>query len=93
MSQLVELRKLAEEYLGSLLVQGHSAENHTNRSFYINRFLNHLESEGRDLFDTDRKSKTCVDHGCLLRWLQANRLTGVGECSLQANKSAISGFY
>jgi len=93
MSQAVELRKLAEEYLGSLLVQGYSSINTASIKRYLERFINHISAEGKDLFIADRTDPRCVDHGCLLRWLQAIRLTGVKEYSLQANKTSISGFY
>lgn len=88
-----QLRKLTEEYLGGLLVQGHSPVNVDSYRRYLDRFLDHLEAEGRDIFSQERRGPKSVDHGCLLRWLQAIRLTGVKEYSLQANKTAVSSLY
>lgn len=93
LSQAVELRKLVEEYCGALLVQGYNADNVASHGRYISRFITHVDTEGRDIFCVERNTPKSVDHGCLLRWMQAIRLTGVKEYSLQANKTAASGFY
>jgi site-specific recombinase XerD len=82
---LVELRKIAEEYLGTLLVQGYNPQYVAQSRTMINEFLEHISSEGRVWQD--------VDHGCLLRWMQKIRLRGVKESRLQHSKTAVSQLY
>lgn len=90
---MVDVRKLADEFFGTLQVQGYSPSTVGNYGKYIEKFFIHIDKEGKDVFCQDRKSPTCIDHSCLLRWMQAIRLTGVKETSLQANKSAVSSWY
>jgi site-specific recombinase XerD len=81
----VDLKKIAEEYLGTLLVQGYNPQTVAQYRTKINEFLGHITAEGRAWQD--------VDHGCLLRWLQRIRGRGVKESAIQANKSAVSSLY
>lgn len=87
------LTELAEEYLAALVVQGFSSDNTKTYRRYIQRFLEHVSTENRDIFCKERNTPDSVDHGCLLRWMQKIRLTGVKEYSLQANKTAVSSWY
>lgn len=85
MSSLVAVRQLAGEYLGALRVQGYSLNTVRNYSLSLETYIKHLESNGYE-FGT-------VDHGCLLRFLQALRMGGRGEATLQTYKSAVSSWY
>lgn len=82
---MVELRRIAEEYLGTLLVQGYNPQTVKQYRTKIIQFLDHIDGEGR--------AWQSVDHGCLLRWLQKIRARGVKESAIQANKSAVSSLY
>lgn len=79
------LAGLVEEYTGALLVQGYNPINVAAHKRYLERFVEHVCGEWKNLLS--------IDHACLLRWMQKIRLTGVKEYSLQANKTAASGFY
>jgi len=89
----VDVRKLAEEFLCTLAVQGYSKNTITTYKQYIDGYVTHLSGEGKDLSEVDRKAKEYVDYSCLLRWMQAIRLTGVKEASTQGHKSAVSSWY
>lgn len=91
--QGVDVRKLADEFLSTLAVQGYSLNTIGSYRLYIEGFVGHLGKEGKDIFQPDRKAPDFVDYACLLRWMQAIRLRGVQESSLQGNKSAVSSWY
>ncbi len=93
LSSLAEVRKLTEEFLGALAVQGYSPNTLRNYQRFLKTFTERVNIENKNPFCPDRKDPTFVDHAFLLRWLQAIRMTGVKECVLQSNKSAISSWY
>lgn len=56
-------------------------------------FVDHIISEGKDVFAPERNGPNSVDYACLLRWLQKLRLTNIKEVTLQGHKSAVSSWY
>lgn len=84
---------MASDFIATLEVQGYSAKTLEYYGRYLTGFVEHVEAEGKDIFEKDRTSPACVDYGCLLRLLQKLRLTGIKEATLRANKSALSTWY
>lgn len=90
---MVEVRRLADDFIAVLTVQGYSPKTLLYYKRYVDFFLDHVGVEAKDVFESDRKAPTFIDYACLLRWMQKIRLNGVKEGTIQQNKSALNSWY
>lgn len=84
---------MAADFIATLRVQGYAATTLVYYERNLGLFVDHILSEGKDVFATERNGPAAVDYACLLRWLQKLRLTNIKEVTLQGHKSVASSWY
>lgn len=89
----LEVRKLAEDFIAVITVQGYSLHTIGTYRKYIEDFISFITADGKDPLQVDRKASDSVDYASLLRWMQSIRLRGVKETSLSANRAAVSSWF